>query len=269
MRPLEVSNSKEKCYAIVDGDIACTPEEEPSFGYTWNFCEDVTQESLPDYCSNMGKNGVILQHVKYSEEAAYCYILGHYDPKIHEITYALLDETDPTKGISISYPAGEMCSDQIKIARKATVDVECANVDALVDMAQEPSTCNYHLAMKSYYGCPTQCGITKHGLCNSHGHCAFDPVKREPYCYCNTGYSGASCQNKDSGSSSEDEGGYDGFSVQLGLLIVLLLVVVVLVGGVVFMGWQIQELRKHQSDKHYSQLSGGENEMVETTVNFR
>ncbi len=108
-----------------------------------------------------------------------------------------------------------------------------------------------------------ECGITKHGLCNSHGHCAYDPVKKVPYCYCNTGYQGSSCQNK-----ATEEETYDGFSMQLGLLIVLLLVVLVLVGGVVYMGWQVTEMRKQQTSAHYSSLSGGENEMVET-VSFR
>ncbi len=270
LRPLQVKKSTEESFEITDGDIPCTPEEEPSYSYTWNFCDDVTAASLPSYCQDMGKSGVVLQHVQYPDNGgSYCYILGHYDPKVHELTYNLLDANDPSKGVSIAYPAGETCADDKAWPRSATIDVECANVDAVVDMAQEPSTCNYHLAMKSYYGCPTECGITKHGLCNSHGHCAYDPVKKEPYCYCNTGYSGSSCQNKVSsdGSSGGDDS-YDGFTMQVMLLALLLIIVVVLIGGIMYLGWQVTEMRKQQTDKYYSQLSGGENEMVET-VSFR
>ena len=34
---------------------------------------------------------------------------------------------------------------------------------------------------------PTQqeCPITEKGLCNSHGHCAYDNKAKSPHCYCN------------------------------------------------------------------------------------
>lgn len=41
-------------------------------------------------------------------------------------------------------------------------------------IADEPTECGYELTMRSQYGCPKECPITKHGLCNSHGHCAYD-----------------------------------------------------------------------------------------------
>ena len=83
-----------------------------------------------------------------------CYILAHYDSSSHILDYSLLDDTDPTKGISISYPSGEPCKTG-GISRSATIDILCDNVEKVVVSAQEPSHCNYHLTMKSYYGCPT------------------------------------------------------------------------------------------------------------------
>jgi len=124
--------------------------------------------------------------------------------------------------------------------------------------------CNYHLEMQSYYGCPTECEITNNGLCDSHGHCAFDTVKKQSYCYCNEGYSGGSCSSKASSTSTT----YDGFSVQLGLLITLLLLALGLTGGIGYLVFQISEFKKHQISNNYNTLSGGEAELVET-VNFR
>jgi len=264
LRPLMINQKAETPYRIIDGDIPCTPEEEPSYGYVWNFCDQVPTNLLPQPCKNMGKNGVVLQWAEYSVDDYYCFIVGHYDKSQHELTYSLLDVNDPSKGVSVSYPAGEKCSQKAPgVVRSASVDVQCANVDSVVVSAEEPELCQYHLVMKSYHGCPSSCPITHNGLCDSHGHCAFDHSKKSSYCYCNDGYYGSSCSNKGSGETTT----YDGFSVQLGLLITLLLIAMGLTGGVVYLAYEIAEFRKQQIDSNYSSLPDGESEMVET-VNF-
>ncbi|KAJ1400726.1 hypothetical protein B484DRAFT_405947 [Ochromonadaceae sp. CCMP2298] len=248
---------------LVAVSASTPPVEEPSYGYVWNFCEEVPTNLMPGPCKLMGKTGVVMQWAEYSPQDYYCFIIGHYDQTQHELTYKLLDAADPSKGVSISYPAGEKCSEKdARVLRSATIDITCANVDSVVVSAQEPSTCQYHLTMKSYHGCPKECPITKNGLCDSHGHCAFDPIKKQSYCYCNSGYSGSSCSSQGSGSSDE----YDGFSVQLGLLITLLLIALGLTGGVVYLAYEIAEFRKQQIDTNYSSLPDGESEMV--SVNF-
>jgi len=63
LRPLTVTQQDAKSYYILDGDIPCTPETEPAFSYTWNFCAPVTAASVPGACSNMGKMGVALQYL--------------------------------------------------------------------------------------------------------------------------------------------------------------------------------------------------------------
>lgn len=108
-----------------------------------------------------------------------------------------------------------------------------------------------------------ECPITSNGLCNSHGHCAYDSKAKQSYCYCNEGWYGSACDTKDSGVTM-----YDGFSVQLGLLITLLVVALALTGGMIYLSLKIGEFRKQQIESHYKSLPGGENEMVET-VNFR
>jgi hypothetical protein len=253
-------------YEIRDGDIPCTPETEPTFNYIWNYCANVPPNAVPQNCiDGGGKTGVVLQWVSYPNNGGdFCYTLAHDENA--KITYSLLDPSDPSKGISISYPTGEKCDNQLgsSILRSAVIDVKCANVEHQPMFAQEPSLCAYHMEVESYYGCPTECEVTKDGgLCDAHGHCAYDYVSKKAYCYCNEGYSGSDCSSKTQATTS-----YDGFSVQLALLIVLLLVAAGLTAGIAYMAFQISEYRKHQISNNYKSLAGGEAEMTES-INFR
>jgi len=263
LRALTLSSGT-NAYEIFDGDIPCTPETEPSFNYVWNFCALIPPTAVPSICSDMGKTAVVLQWVSWGGYGDYCFILARDDNSL--INYSLLDPSDPSKGISIAYPKGEKCGDTAtsKDLRSATIDVKCANTEKQVQYAQEPSLCNYHMEIDSYYGCPKECAVTSKGLCDSHGHCAFDYVSKKAYCYCNEGYSGSDCSSQSSSTSTT----YDGFSVQLGLLITLLLIAAGLTAGIAYMAFQISEYRKHQISNNYKSLSGGEAEMTET-VNFR
>lgn len=283
LRTLKLADSSKTSYNLVDGDIPCTPETEPSYGYAWNFCEPIPASLTPEPCRNMGKYGVVLQYAEFIKGEYYCFLLGHFDAKQNELKYKLIDVNDPTKGVVVAYPPGDRCSATNGKLRSASVEVQCANTPAAVVSAQEPVTCEYNLVMKSYYGCPTvcfswildccykcitfilmqECPVTGNGLCDSHGHCAFDKKAKKPYCYCNEGYSGSACSHK--GSSSK--AGYDGQSVQIGLLVTLLLVALGLTGGVIYMAYEVQEFRKQQISSHYNTLPGGDREMVET-VNF-
>jgi hypothetical protein len=153
---LPVTETKKPVYEIIDGDIPCTPEVEPSFGYTWNFCGNVPTAYIPGPCQKQGKSGVVLQWLQVKEEYN-CLILGHYGQQQTDVHYDLYDPLDPSKGVSIRYPSGEQCSATVKKPRTAVIDIECANVPSIVVSAQEPEMCEYHLQMKSYYGCPTVC----------------------------------------------------------------------------------------------------------------
>ena len=155
LRSLTLPTTATNAYRIIDGDIPCTPEIEPSFGYVWNFCANVPSASVPEDCTKMGKSGVVLQYAHYSDADYYCYILGHYDPSLHELYYSFLDPKDPSKGVSLKYPNGEPCTKSNQKKRTAQIDVHCANVESVVVSAQEPEACEYHMIMKSYYGCPT------------------------------------------------------------------------------------------------------------------
>ena len=116
----------------------------------------------------------------------------------------------------------------------------------MIVSALEPTLCGYRMVMESYYGCPKTCPITDNGLCNSHGHCAYDKAMKSAYCYCNSGYYGDACSVTTAPLSES----YDGLSVQIGLLVVLLLITLGLTGVVGLMIYRINEYRKEQQDSN-------------------
>lgn len=239
-------SSKEPSYYIKDGDIPCTPEIEPTYSFVWNFCAQVTSESFPSVCDQSSQQAAALQYVNRADGYQECEVIGHYEANRDDIYYSHIDVSDPSKGVSMKYPDGTKCpSDKL---RSVTLDVLCDNVEMAIVSALEPNVCEYHVVMKSYRGCPTSCPITSHGLCNSHGHCAFDESQKKSYCFCNKGYSGESC-TKD---SEEAETTYDGYSVQITLLVVLLLVTVALIGVTGYMIRKITLFRQEQADDYYS-----------------
>lgn len=125
-----------------------------SYNYQWNFCAEVGQSHVPQPCKDKGKtNAVAFQYVNYAEYSD-CYVIGKYDPDNDDLDYKLLDEKDPTKGVTLTYALGEKCTSNSKL-RSATIDVQCANVESVILSAQEPSKCEYHMVMQSYHGCPT------------------------------------------------------------------------------------------------------------------
>lgn len=143
-------------YTIVDGDIPCTPQSEPSYDYVWNFCTPIPSAYIPTNCIIRNKTGVAIQYLQRSNYQE-CHIIGKYDASNDDIIYSLLDVSDPSKGISMKYANGDKCeAAQYKGKyRSATIDIQCANTKTIILSAEEPSTCAYHLVMKSYYGCPS------------------------------------------------------------------------------------------------------------------
>ena len=138
--------------SIIDGDIPCTPETEPSFAYSFNYCANV--HPVPPACDKMGKSGVALQYLDLGGSEYDCYVIGKYDALKDDLSYSLLDKNDPSKGVTMSYPFGERC-ELGGVMRSARIDVECADVAHQIVSAQSTTHCSYNLVVKSYYGCPT------------------------------------------------------------------------------------------------------------------
>lgn len=152
LRPLTTKEGTGMCYGIKDGDIPCTPEHEPTYSYVWNFCADITTQCYPKECKN-SQSGAVLQYLhRQSDGYEECNVIGHYDPARDDTYYRLLEDRDPSKGVSITYIYGDKCPSG-KL-RSATIDVVCANTKLAIESALEPAKCDYHMVMKSYHGCP-------------------------------------------------------------------------------------------------------------------
>jgi hypothetical protein len=241
----------DKSYYILDGDLDCTPETEPSFSYVWNFCAPVTD--IPGACSNVGKSGVALQFLESGDDS-FCFIIGKYDQSHPQMR--LLDSNDPSVGVSLEYPTGEKCATNVKgLMRSTIIDVQCANTPTITLHAVSDKPCQYRLTMKSYYGCPKECAITDAGLCNNHGHCGYDVVRKTSYCYCNSGYYGDACES----TVDPDSSSFSGHTVQVALLVTLVLIVIVLIYSVIKMNQKIKEARlKSMSGVEYGQLASSD-----------
>lgn len=103
-------------------------------------------------CDPTTKSGAVIQYLDRSDGYKECHVIGRYDKTKDDLSYKLLDEKNPTKGVSMKYPLGEECPGGS--FRSATIDVICDNVDYVIDSALEPETCDYHMVMRSYHGCP-------------------------------------------------------------------------------------------------------------------
>jgi hypothetical protein len=248
LQPLEVSDSKKSSYLIVDGDIPCTKATEPTYSFLWNFCADITPASFTnDICA--GKTGAAIQYLDRADGYQECEVIGHFDPEREDTEFSLLNNQDPSKGVTLKYLYGDRCPSNV--LRSTTINVHCANVHAVTMSALEPEKCQYVVEMQSMYGCPKECPITSNGLCNSHGHCHYDPTMKAPYCYCNEGYSGSDCQRS---SSSSGGGNSPAYNAELSILIILMISLVVLVGFVVYTLYRVTAFRKEQADLEYSSV---------------
>lgn len=247
LQPLSVTvDGGHAAWVIRDGDIPCTPETEPTYSFMWNFCALVSNSSMPanQLCKS---RGAALQYLNRSDGYKECHVIGKYDSTQDDAHFSLLDIADPSRGVTIKYAAGDKCPSGV--LRSATIEVECFNTAAEVLSALEPSVCQYHMTMRSYYGCPAECPITNNGLCNSHGHCAYDGKAKQPYCYCNEGFEGAACMPAKVASDAQS----GVYRVQVGLLVTLLVVAVGLIAVVGYMVYKITAYRKEQADT-YSRL---------------
>jgi len=260
LKPLEISDTTKSSYLIVDGDIPCTKEDEPTYSFLWNFCADITAASYPnDICT--GKTGAAVQYLDREDGYQECEVIGHYDPEREDTEFSLLNNQDPSKGVSLKYLYGDRCPSGV--LRSTTINVHCANVHAETMSALEPEKCQYVVEMHSMYGCPQECPITSNGLCNSHGHCYYDSLLKKPYCYCNEGYSGADCQR---GSSSSGGGTSAAYRAELSILIILMICLIALMGVVVHTLFRVTTFRKEQADMEYSSVQNEyTTEMVDHT----
>jgi hypothetical protein len=100
---------------VEDGDIPCTPYVEKNYTYIFNICSNVAL-GVPTACLSMGglSTAAALQinkNVENDPSDDWCYAVGSYSDKT--TTVSLIDQNDPTKGVSVSY-SGDYCHSPVE-----------------------------------------------------------------------------------------------------------------------------------------------------------
>lgn len=234
-----------------------------NYTYVFNICEDVgvVPRSGPqrdgDACDvTIGSDGEKLEGPGPAFQVANwfdgCYRLGD---SATDRVFRLLDETNPARGVALTYQHGESCSNGKR--RGLTIALVCDDdLKNIPNDAEEPveetDTCEYTVIVKSAYGCPTECPVANGHLCNAHGVCGYDTDGNVAACFCNDGYTGIDCTIADSGKAH-------GLSAEGAVLIVACILLALVMGAVGFMYFK---LRKLQVDPDaYKDMGGKFNEL--------
>jgi len=112
--------------------------------------------------------------------------------------FSLLDDKDPSIGVSIKYVGGDWCPDPGK-NREFVINFYCAdNYENVPDIEEtipeDPGDkCRYILEIDSSIGCPLQCKVINDKVCDGNGICQYDETNRAPKCFCYEGFYGEDC----------------------------------------------------------------------------
>lgn len=160
--------------------------------------------------------------------------------------WKLLDEDDPTGGVSLTYKNGELCDGTLM--RSLTINLLCKDEEDVPDRVVVEQDCHYTVEYPTLMACPLQCplGVTNRQLCSGHGRCEFDALAGHPRCLCNEGYFTADCSSQGSTRSRQSCDGTCGAMI---FLMIVLLIFIALVA----MAWY------NTVKKHNGYIGGGTN----------
>lgn len=252
-----VRNPDDPVYSVIDGDLPCTTQIEQNFTYIFNICGAVSA-TLPSQCKNLegaGSGGAFQINTRgtYDPNDDYCYLVGKYSDSSSKVE--LLDSGDPTKGMALTY-YGAYCDDGTQ--RQFRMELMCSDkLSPVPTHALEYEHCVYTITIPSVYGCPLECPVANRELCGGNGHCSYDDDKSAARCFCNKGYKGKDCTEKESDSSSSS---LNYSPALLGLIITLFVIVCLLVGGLFYMVRQLQAYKEDMAN--YQVLKGIDEESM-------
>jgi hypothetical protein len=187
---------------------------ERNYSYVFNVCDKVGHS--PDPLCNPKPNEPLAPAYQISEDE-FCYRLGE---KADNMDWLLVDEDDPTVGVSVTYTGGDECPE--KLSRKLTVKFLCSTELGMSPFSMETVTenkCHYSLTVNTVFGCPMECHIGgNRQLCGGNGFCGMDDDKNVPRCFCYEGWLGPACEIPNNGWG----GGLDFLGIILVIMIILL-----------------------------------------------
>lgn len=255
----DVSRSPDEPSYIANPTSPCSINvQQSNFTYMFNIC-GVLAAGLPVTCSSLSDiRKAAAVRVDSSTNPSECVIAGLYSETSSKVQ--LLDQDDPTKGISVIY-YGDYCRDPPSVQMKFVINMECSDkLNPLPTQAYESGHCEHKITIPSIYGCPLECPVTSRRLCGGNGHCHYDTDVGSAKCFCNEGYYGADCSS--SSDKTDFMSGYT--SALMGLIVTLLVIIGVLVGGVVVLVRQISAFK--EDVENYRALQDDDNNATREIV---
>jgi hypothetical protein len=163
--------------------------------YIFNICNNVTD--APSYCSK-NTDGVVGPAYQLTSDGKTCFRLSN---RLTDISWSLIDTSDPSKGVSMKYFGGDQCPGNASnppVNRTMTINFGCSadqGMSNFVDTRVVESYCKYNINIANVNGCPNECAVsqTTRQLCAGNGFCGFDTDIKKPKCFCNNGFQGDDC----------------------------------------------------------------------------
>lgn len=203
--------------------------EERNYTYVFNICNNANIPSESCGPTDAG-DGPAPAFQVYDDGR--CWRLGN---SWQNVKYALLDEDDPTQGVSLTYKKGDVCHLDKDIDREMTIKMKCSESWGMIpDSTVLEETCHYELMFETVYGCPLECPMVNRKLCGGNGFCGMDQDDNSPRCFCNEGHAGLDCTTDIVQVSA------CGKACGLLVFVVILLIGLLLAGGVIF--YRVQKL---------------------------
>ncbi len=206
------------------------------YKYLWALCKNLSfdkipAESVPACDPKKGQVFAALQ-IQDNNPAAYkCNSLGNVDNGNMEMQ--ILESDGMIDGVAVTYKGGD---EGIKQPRTLIVEYRCSQDDVTpaVSVVQESTTDVYTAVVRSVHACPTACitNLNTGELCSRHGVCAIDTTAKAARCFCNKGFSGDSCDDKEDDDDDDDD--ESATPTLIGLNITLLVLIMGVSGFVIY-----------------------------------
>jgi hypothetical protein len=248
-------------------------QDEPRYTYKFNVCRDspAPNATLCDHAAAPAWQLRPAQPATGPWVITSCVRLSNNQSNSE---WSLLDSTDPSRGVSVTYFDGETCHKGSKdpakpeTPRRFRLNFICADTDKIEDQGdgssgneieaavREDTACFYEIEFVSRYACPTQCptSSSENGLqlmCNG-GYCGYDSHIGASRCFCQRGFYGADCSATSVPSST-----CTGLCLFLVFTIVLLVILLV-IGSLVY--WKLTRIVANQRTMGLSQKRDRDNE---------
>jgi len=234
-----LKTSLKSSYRVRDFDDG--PER--NYTYVFNVCGNAAVPEEEDRCVET-ESGSGPAPVFQIFNDGRCWRLGKMQTlKAHNLKWALLDQQDPTKGVSMTYLNGDKCSfvrEKKNVTREFTIRFKCSDAYGRdPDARVEEDTCAYGIDFETIFGCPTECPFSNRKLCAGNGMCGMDTDLGAPRCFCNEGFDGNDCSYA---GTAPVPSACSGFCVALVFVVIFMAGLLIAAGFIYYRVWKLQKL---------------------------